>query len=201
MRVFAYCAQTFAEATAKAAGVAPITCPPESAASVIPAGLAGYDLLYFDLHGEPGRAEWYGDGGLVALTADQIRSANLAGAVVFATSCFLAPDQPERSGHWSQVLPPLAESPMLDALLAAGARCVVAGAGQNLAGGRTVAGAHLLGEVFRLALGAGADPHFALRVAKASVFVDGALGSQVHKRAAADTLQFEIFERLERKAV
>jgi hypothetical protein len=179
MRVFAYCAQMFAVATWKAAGVRPITCPPLSADSFFDvARLDGYDLLYFDLHGEPGAAEWIGDGGIVALTAAQVQRADLSAAVVFATNCYLGDD----------------DSPMLDALLAAGARCVVAGAGPNLAGARTVYGAHLLGEAFRRLLSRGASPGWALGAAKLAVRVNAALGSAEHKRAAADTLGFRAFD-------
>jgi hypothetical protein len=182
MRVFAYCAETFAEATAKAAGVAPLTCPPADAGGFDPAQLAGRDLLYFDLHGHPGVGTWYGDGELPALTAAQLRAANLAGACVFATNCYLAD----------------ADSPMLAALLSAGARCVVAGPGENFAGTRTVFGAGLLGEAFRLLLAAGFDPELALSGAKALIRIDATLGSAVHKAAVPDTLGFKVITHLER---
>ncbi len=177
MRVFAYCAQTFAEATAKAAGVAPMTCPPLSSEIFNPDGLAGRDFLYFDLHGEPGQGAWYGDGELLALTAAQIAAANLAGAVVFATNCHLGD----------------ADSPMLAALLAAGARAVCAGPGINWAGTRTLFGAGLLGAAFRAALAVGFAPELALTFAKGVVSTEAALGSETHKAAVPDTLGFRIF--------
>lgn len=179
MRVFAYCAQSFVLATGLAAGVEPLTCPPVTAASFDPAQLAGHALLYFDLHGEPGVDQWFGDARLPALTAEQIRSVDLGGAVVFATNCYLAD----------------AGSPMLDALLDAGARCVIAGPGRNYAGAQTVFGASLLGQAFRAALEKVADPAWALNLAKWAVRADGIFGSHVHRQAAQDTIGFGLFAR------
>jgi len=70
----------------------------------------GWDVIYLDLHGEPGAPMWFGDYGEVALTAEQVRSVNLRGAVVFAVNCHL--------GDY--------DSPMLDALLAADPHVIVA---------------------------------------------------------------------------
>ena len=75
MRTLAYCAESFREATRKAAGVEPLTCPPLWWREFDARAMEGCDLLYFDLHGDPALASWCGDGGIVALTADQVRAA------------------------------------------------------------------------------------------------------------------------------
>jgi hypothetical protein len=181
MRTFAYCCASFADATRRAAGVAPATCPPVSAATFNPAWLNGdgkraYQLIYFDLHGEHGSLEWYGDVGMSALTVEHVRAANLGGAVVFALNCFLA-DQ---------------DSPMMDALLAAGARYVIGGEGKNWAGKLSLFGASLLGRWFRLMLRVGYEPLDALRMAKQRVQLS-LLGQPDRVAAAKDTLEFKAY--------
>ena len=142
MRVFAYCARRFAKATRRAAGVSPATCPPLSAETFWTqwAAIAAADLVYVDLHGRPGADAWYGDGGVVACTADQVRTLNLRGAVVFAVNCYVG-DQ---------------TSPMLQALLEAGAGYVIAGEGANYGpAGGPLYGAPLLGMWLRRLLSIG----------------------------------------------
>lgn len=185
MNVFAYCAASFREATRRAAGVEPLTCPPASAESFEPSWLEGQDFLYFDLHGEPGEAFWRGDGGIVALTDAQIAQADLGGAVVFAANCYLA-DQ---------------DSPMMDALLEAGARYVIGGEGQNWAGQRTVYGASLLGQRFRQLLEREFDPLRAITLAKRWLQLGLAANRILRRRhlvqAAKDTLAFRVYYRRE----
>ncbi len=115
-----------------------------------PQWLEGHALLWFDLHGMPGVPWWQGDRGVIALTAQTVRRADLDGALVFALSCYLG----ERN------------SPMLEALLDAGARYVVGGAGQNWSNLTRPTGAGLLGLRFRQFLDRGADPLRALALAK-----------------------------------
>ena len=153
MRTFACCAASFAEATQKAAGVRPVTSPPLRAGMFDARWLEGWDFLYFDLHGQPGQPFWMGDDGIIALTAELVQEANLGGAVVFAASCYLGDE----------------DSPMLEALLEAGASYVVGGEGPNLAGQRSVMGASLLGLWFRRWLAIGLGPVTALQLAKARV--------------------------------
>jgi hypothetical protein len=183
MRVFAYCAASFREATRRAAGVEPLTCPPASAEHFERSWLEERDFLYFDLHGMPGEPFWYGDGGTVALRADQVGQCSLKGAVVFAANCYLADK----------------DSPMMDALLQAGARYVVGGQGQNWAGGRTVYGASLLGMRLRQLLERGMDPLKAITLAKRWVrlglVANRVLGRKDQVQAAEDTLAFRVYYR------
>ena len=94
--------------------------------------LEGYDVLVFKLHGLPGQPYWYGDDWQTALTAETVRAANLDGAMVFAANCHA-------------ITPRGKAGEMVQALLDAGARAVVAGAGQNLASNWRMVGADLLG--------------------------------------------------------
>ena len=191
MRVIAYCCASFTEATEKAAGVKPLSSPPYDSASFDPAWLSAdcygyrYDLIYLDLHGQPGEACWRGDGGIVALTADQIRSVALGGSVVFAVNCFLADS----------------DSPMLEALLEAGARYVVGGTGENFGGEEQLMGAGLMGARFRVLMEQGFEPLLALDFAKRWMRLYLA-GGKVFKqlspkrmRAAEDALQFRAYYR------
>ena len=183
MRTFAYCAKQFERATRRAAGVQPVTCPPTTSVSFNPIWLRGYDLLYFDLHGMEGGSQWYGDNHIVALTAQQIRRVPLGGSIAFAINCHLA-DQ---------------GSPMLDALLDAGALYVIGGEGPNYGGARTVNNASLLGMLFRLSLAAGIKPLRALALAKWVVRVERIknklVGARRQVEASDDTLKFRAYYR------
>jgi len=188
-KVFAYCAQSFERSTGRAAGVKSVTCPPASSDMFNLLWLTGRQLLYFDLHGSPGAGFWHGDDGIIALTAEQVRSVDLGGAVVFATTCYLA-DQ---------------DSPMLDALLDAGASYVIGGDGQNWAGvSRRLYGASLLGFWFRRLFMMGVPPLKALAVAKRAIrwqlrlgrHLEAAargMGTKARIEAAKDTLNFRAY--------
>jgi hypothetical protein len=168
MRVLAYCCASYRLSVRRAAGVEPLLCPPAGADTFDPAWLSGQDLIYVKLHGMPGQGFWYGDDWVTALSAAQVRGADLGGAVVFVTNCYLP------------------ESPMLDALRVAGARAIVGGSGQNYAGKTRVFGADLLGLIFRQLLAVGLGPESALRMAKARL----RLGRD---RVSRDTLEFGIY--------
>lgn len=175
MRVFAYCCAEFADVTRRAAGVAPFLSPPVTAKSFGPAILNGFDFYYFDLHGDLGGDFWYTvvDGTRVpSLTVEQVCGANMSGAVVFAAGCYLGDDH----------------SPMMEALLDAGARYVIGGVGQNYgpAGGRMY-GAPLLGLWVRRLVGVGLAPLRALAMAKRAV--------ALRRVAADDTLAFRAYHR------
>jgi hypothetical protein len=181
MHIFAYCDQSFEKSMRWVAGVKPVTCPPTSAETFDLAWLENQDLILIDLHGERGLDYWYAvaeEGGIpqriVALRAEQIRQADLGEAIVFATSCYLGEE----------------DSPMLTALLDAGASYVIAGAGENLAGERKVAGAGLLALFFRMFLEAGTSPLKALATAKDSLWLVAR-----NKQAREDALAFQAFER------
>jgi hypothetical protein len=180
MRTFAYCCLSFSDSARRAAGVRPVTCPPTSDATITQQWHGPYDLVYLDLHGRKGATRWYGDGGTVALRADQVRELDLHGAVIFAVNCYLGDD----------------DSPMLDALLDAGATYVIGGAGRNWAGRRTVMGAARLGKLFRHALAAGIPVLRGLAVAK-SVLGVGKLLPGAAAAAVVDALDFKAFYRLE----
>ncbi len=179
MRVFAYCAKSFEDATRKAAGVEPFACPPLDSGSVPFFEMEKSDLIYFDLHGAPAETVWFGDYGIVAITASQIRELKLAGAVVFALNCFLG-DQ---------------NSPMLDALLDAGAAYVIGGDGENYSGTSSPSyGAGLLGLWFRRIFAMGIDPLKALQLAKQRLKFDYPQNMEIYQ-ANRDALQFRAFVR------
>lgn len=175
MRILAYCDRRYRAATEKAVGrgATLLTSPPLDSRTLSPDMLEGYDLLYFDLHGTPGEGVWYGDG-TVALLAEQLRVADLSGSVVFALNCYLADE----------------DSPMLDALLAAGARLVIGGDGINWGGRRRLIGAGRLGLWFRRLMVRGLAPLHALAVAK--VFLRWGVRN---REAIKDTLAFRAYYR------
>jgi len=169
MRTWAFCAASMRERVRRAAGVHPKTCPPVNASMITPACLEGYDLLYFQLHGLPEQPFWYGDGYETALSAETIRKANLERSVAFVANCYL-PD-----------------SPMLDALLGAGAQAVIGGAGRNFSRKSELDFADLLGLWVRRGLQAGMGPQLALEVAK--------LRMRMQRKSAQreDTLEFRVW--------
>jgi len=136
---------------------------------IAPVWLEGYDLLYFQLHGLPEQPFWYGDGYETALSAETIRRARLKGVVVFAANCFLP------------------ESPMLDALLGAGATAVIGGGGQNFSRKSALDFADLLGLWVRRGLQAGMGAQMALDIAKLRV--------RMQRKSAQreDTLEFRLW--------
>jgi len=167
MRTFAYCAASVRDSVLQAAGVQPLLSPPVTAETFHPSLLEGYDFIYFKLHGLPNEIYWYGDDWITALRADQILAADLTGTVVFAANCHLA------------------NGPMLDALLRAGARAVVGGPGKNYAKKHAVYGADVLGRTFRRLVAAHLSPNTAFRLAR--------LMARTHFRRNHDTLSFQIY--------
>lgn len=167
MRVVAYCAREYVGAVRRASGVEPLTSPPVDEASFDVRVLTGCDLFYVGLHGHEWLAEWLGDDGEIALSADQLREADLTGSIVFAESCWLP------------------ESPMLGALLGAGAEAVVGGSAKNFGGRERPTGVTLLGWLFRVGLQWGLSPELALALAKA-----GACLASPNRR---DLLGFKVY--------
>jgi len=127
-------------------GVTPLTSPPSFFESFDPKQLGGYDLLFFKLHGLEGQDRWYGDDRLVAITADQIRQANLKGSMVFAASCFGL------------------GSPLVTALSDAGAETVIAGAELNTAGINRLIGSDVIAYWWRKLLLRGLRTNIAFRL-------------------------------------
>lgn len=188
--VFAYCAGSYVVPTKKASGVEPLSSPPATVRDFDYRLLEGRKLLYFDLHGKLGKTYWFGDG-VIALDVGIIEKADLGGALVFATSCYLA----EKN------------SPMLDALLTANASYVVGGDGENWAPGKDASklyGAHTLGLWFRrFAVNAGLKAPKSLGLAKKAVEMQmrrrsSAQGQKVSleglRKASKDTLEFRIYK-------
>lgn len=177
LRIIAFCALSFRESTARAAGVSPLTSPPwvdperplRRGERRVEAGMfGGAELVYFALHGFEWSREWWGDAE-VALRAETLARANLRGAVAFAESCWLP------------------ESDMLAALFEAGCRTAIGGSGLNWGGSGRVAGVGLLGRLFRILFSRGLAPGPALWLAKL-----GALLAPGAKRD--DILDFQVYE-------
>jgi hypothetical protein len=181
MKILAYCCLSFTESVQKATGVVPVTSPPLSAFGgrcldeFPPQALDGYDLIYFKLHGLPTQPYWYGDEMITALTADQIRAADLSGTVVFVANC-----------HLWHIVKKGPQHPMLDALLDAGAQAVVGGGGENFGKRTKIYGADLLGKWFVMAYRLCGNPLTSLYVAKARVSLEDNFG-------ARDALKFKLF--------
>jgi hypothetical protein len=162
--------------------VEPITCPPTTAATLDLARIEEADFLYIDLHGEPGQRFWLGDDGELAMTAAQVETLDLSGTVVFAVSCYLAD----------------ADSPMLDALLDAGARYVIGGEGLNWAAATRPTGAAALGHRLRQLLAYGFDPLRALALAKRFLKLGVSLGGflgQGEDAPTEDALAFRAYHK------
>jgi len=173
VKTLAYCAESFRESARRAAGVDPLTCPPVSSDTLDLDLFTGWDLIYFDLHGRLGFPWFWGDHSIPALKREQVESLNLGGAGVFAVNCFLNED----------------DSPMLDALLYAGAGWVVAGDGPNYGASRRLAGAPLLFRWFRRFLSMGFTPAVALTWAKRRLLVS-LVGP--YRKAARDAMGFRM---------
>ncbi|MCC6192051.1 MAG: hypothetical protein IT318_23730 [Anaerolineales bacterium] len=127
----------------------PLTSPPVFLDSFDPHVLDERRFLFFKLHGLEGQPYWYGDGAVTACSAEQLRTARLDGAMAFAANC------------WGGV-----GSPMVQALLAAGAAAVVTGEGLNWAGTRRVDGIDVMALAWRKFLELGFSAEVALRVGK-----------------------------------
>lgn len=144
MNVLALSAREFRLGTALAAGAWPVSFPPGRADTFDPALLQGRDLIYVCLHGLPNQPYLYGDKFETALSAEQIRTVNLGGAVVYMAGCY--------GGG----------GPIADAFSEAGAVCVVGDRDLTWAGTWLPLGSNRLGRLFvrRLRAGDGPDDAF-----------------------------------------
>lgn len=168
MSRFCFCAASLKRSAAAVAGVVPLTSPPVSLADFDPHHLEGHALLFFKLHGQLGDSFWYGDGAVAACSAEQLGQARLSGALVFAANCWGGP-----------------ASPMVQALLAAGAASVVTGEGVNYAGVNQVDGADVIGFAWARLVQAGLPADRALELGKT-------LARLKRPRLAADIASFSL---------
>jgi hypothetical protein len=154
MDTFAYCSRSFGPRIARLAGTAPVLCPPTTAETFDLRVLAGRDFVWFKLHGRRNERYWYGDNWTTALSADRLSQADLRGAVVFVSNCWLYDNRQGLD----------VPGPMMIALARANARAVIGGAGINYARNNRIAGSDLLGLYVRtfLKLGLGAWRAFTL---------------------------------------
>lgn len=148
MRTVSLAARRWLISTWIASGVKPIAAPPLTMAGFRPGMIEGADLVYICLHGLPDQSYLYGSDWSTVVSADQVRRADLAGAVVYMAGC------------WGQ-------GPMTDALLAAGAVAVVGDADSTWAGYVLPTGSNALGQRFVRRVKAGQMAQEALVGAKA----------------------------------
>lgn len=177
MRILAYTDQRYAVATRQVVGVGAtiLTSPPLYAADVSASMLQGYDLIYIDLHGDPGSVYLYsGKPALqAALKLDTVLGSNLTGCVVLATTCYLP------------------QTKFIEAFLNAGARAVIAGDGENYGDRTRLSGAQVLAHKFIECYTGNAGT--ALEWAKQSM--QSSLWARFFQRkATADALQFRLFQ-------
>lgn len=111
----AVAARRWAVSTGLAARSVPVLAPPLRAAGFLPPLFEGRKLIYICLHGLPEQPYWYGSDWSTAISAPQIQSCNLGGAIVYLAGCY-------------------GQGPMTNALLEAGASAVV-GSGDSVWGG------------------------------------------------------------------
>ena len=148
MRTVAISARRWLISTWIASGVRPLAAPPLARATFSPAMISGAALLYVCLHGLPNQPFWYGSDWSTAIGADQVRAADLEGAIVYLAGCY-------------------GQGPMTDALLAAGAAAVAGDTDGTWAGWVLPTGSNALGRAFVAELRRGLDVEVALDVAKA----------------------------------
>jgi hypothetical protein len=139
-----------------------------------PGLLAGRDFVWFKLHGLEDQPYWYGDNYTTALSAAQLAQADLEGAVVFVSNCWLA-------DHYGR------PSPMLTALAKANPRAIIGGPGANYALAGRLGATDLLALYVRVFLQVGFAPFNALRFAKARLRI------RRRDKANQDTLAFKMW--------
>lgn len=186
MNTFAYCSASFGRLVRRVAGASPTLCPPTTMETFEIRDLEGHDFVYFKLHGLEGQPYWYGDSLTTALSAGQLATADLQGAVVFVANCWLVDDDGT-------------PSPMLEALMHAdqptrGPRAVIGGPGKNYALRNRIGGADLLALYVRFFLEVGFSLWSAFKWAK--------LRLQIVRPSyvTRDTLAFRIYANPPRAA-
>ena len=181
IRIFAYCDQRYKVATKKVVGEGALiaTSPPWLAHSVKPEWFTYKDIIYLDLHGEPGSIYmWSGpEQDIPALNAKMFDQVSVGGAVIIASTCYLP------------------KTPFLRAFLEAGAEAVIGGDGKNWGNQRTLTGSQLLAADVIKALRAGVAVGEALQKAKHKLSRNWRrfIGRPKTRAAIADALEFKIF--------
>jgi hypothetical protein len=175
MNTFAYCCASFGRRMRRLAGTRPLLCPPTTDGTFDLELLRDRDFVWFKLHGRRNERTWYGDTWTTALSAERLARADLAGAVVFVSNCWLT-DEAGMPG------------PMLVALAQAGAHAIIGGSGKNYAATNMVHGTDLLGLYVRVFLGLGFAVTHALRFAKARLRLRRQLDL-----ATSDALRFTLW--------
>jgi len=184
MKTFAYCSASFRRFVRRAAGTSPILCPPTTMATFDPRLPAGSDFVWFKLHGLEGQPYWYGDNYTTALSARQLAQADLEGAVVFVSNCYLANDDGS-------------PGPMLQALAHARPKAIIGGPGTNYALPDRLGATDLLALYVRWFLQVGFATYNALRMAKLRLQLRRLRQPRWADRTTEDTLAFRIWQPAE----
>jgi hypothetical protein len=179
MRILAYTAARYANVTQEAIGgqVTLWTCPPLTDSRIDPDALRGYDLIVFNLHGEPDTPAWWGDQYTPALTANTIAKMNLYRAGIFALNCYLGDD----------------DHPMREALYHAGAAYLIAGSGKNYGGHTVLQGADRLLHWYVRFLRKGMTPEASFVLAKKAMFWTPQVFSRKKRQALEDAREFQFW--------
>ena len=185
MQLLAYGMRTHERVTKRiwesvATGGLLIASPPCAEPSIPPTWLEGHNAIYIDLHGEPSDVFLMGDtatGPMTrALSLHTVRRAELGGAVVFLTSCYLP------------------QTGFIDAFLQAGASAVIGGSGQNWGGRLWPQGAQRLGLYFLELYAKDVPTEYCLKCAKHRLRWDVAQRI-MHTKATMDALEFKLWRR------
>lgn len=145
--MYALAARPWAVSTRLACGVWPRLAPPVRADNIVLSEMEGADLVYLCLHGLPGQPYLYGGDWSTALTAEQIMTVDLSGAIVYAAGCF-------------------GLGPVAGALVNSRAECVVGDRDSTFSGYVLPVGSNGLGRLFVRALKDGATVEGALQSAQ-----------------------------------
>lgn len=166
MNVLALSAREFQIGTAFAAGVWPVAFPLRGGRAFDVRLLEGRALIYVCLHGLRNQPYLYGDRFETAISADQIRTARIDGAVVYMAGCF-------------------GDGPVADAFLEAGASAIVGDSDTTWAGTWLPLGSNRLGRLFVRGMRRGGNVDDAYRFARERF---GATSTDLGDRAILDTV-------------